>query len=274
MSATSAPRLPRGSGRGHRARPARPLPWGALGVVTALLAWEILALVVHNAKGIPRLAGPASVVARLISYATGGLVTDVLSSLEVFAGGWIAGGLAGVLIGVALGRVRLLGELFLPVVEAMRPVSSIAWVPLSIVWFGLGYASKAFVVGLAVFLVVIVYAVDSATRIHKDVERAADMLGMRGIDRLRFVVLPGIISEVLVGLRVALMAGWGTVIIAELTAADTGLGEHLVSAQQSYDIPEVMATMVCFAVVGFALNALFSGLQNLLVPWQRGGRSE
>jgi len=147
-------------------------------------------------------------------------------------------------------------------------VSSIAWVPLSIVWFGFGLTSKVFLVGLAVFLVVIVYAVDGSRRVPHDLERTATMLGMNGWQRFRSVVLPGTLSEVLIGSRVALMSGWGTVIVAELVAADSGLGAHLIGVEQSYDVPAVMATMICFAVTGFAMNAAFTFAERRLLPWR------
>src|SRR6185312_8301062 len=154
------------------------------------------------------------------------------------------GVVAATLIGLVLGRSALAGNIFLPVVEAIRPVSSIAWVPLSIVWFGFGLTSKVFLVGLAVFLVVIVYAVDGSRRVPADLERTATMLGMNDRQRFASLVLPGTLTEVLIGSRVALMSGWGTVIVAELVAADSGLGAHLIAVEQSYNVPAVMATMI------------------------------
>jgi ABC-type nitrate/sulfonate/bicarbonate transport system permease component len=94
------------------------------------------------------------------------------------------------------------------------------------------------------------------------------MLGMGRARRLRYAILPATLGEALIGLRVALMAGWGTVIIAELVAADAGLGARLVASQRSFDISAVMATMVCFGAFGFLLDATFSRLQVRLVPWQ------
>jgi ABC-type nitrate/sulfonate/bicarbonate transport system permease component len=125
-----------------------------------------------------------------------------------------------------------------------------------------------FLVALAVFLVVIVYAVDGSRRVRPDLERTATMLGMNGWQRFRNLVLPGTLTEVLIGSRVALMAGWGTVIVAELVAADSGLGAHLIGVQQSYNVPAVMATMACFGIAGFLLNALFSALERRLLPWR------
>jgi len=245
------------------------LIFGCAGVLLALGVWSLLSHLLAGGGGvINRLAGPLTVGRELVAYAVTDLRRDLMSSLEVFVIGWLTGAASATVIGLALGRVHLLGNVFLPVVEAIRPVSSIAWVPLSIVWFGFGLTSKVFLVGLAVFLVVIVYAVDGSSRIRDDLARTAAMLGMNGWERFRHLVLPGTLAEVLIGSRVALMAGWGTVIVAELVAADSGLGAHLIAVQQSYDIPAVMATMICFGLAGFLLNALFTVAEKRLMPWR------
>lgn len=240
-----------------------------------LVLWAALSrMLAGDAGAIDRLAGPMAVAGELAAYATDGLLPDLASSVRIFAIGWLGGGAVAAVVGLLLGRVRILGRMFLPIVEAIRPVSSIAWVPLSIVWFGFELAGKVFLVGLAVFLVVIVYAVDGSTRIAPDLIRTTTMLGMSPLQRFRYLVLPGTLSEVLIGFRVGLMAGWGTVIIAELVAADSGLGAHLMAVQRGYDVAAVMSTMVCFAVAGFAMTVLFGWAERRLLPWRQDGRGE
>jgi ABC-type nitrate/sulfonate/bicarbonate transport system permease component len=251
--------------------PPRVQAWllGLAGVAVALVLWTWLAHLLEGGGGvINRLPTPLRVARELVEYASSGLAADLVSSLRVFGLGWLIGAALATLVGLVLGRMQALGNVFLPVIEAIRPVSSIAWVPLSVVWFGFGLSGKVFLVGLAVFLVVIVYAVDGARRIPPDLARTADMLGMGGWQRFASLVLPGTLTEVLIGSRVSLMAGWGTVIVAELVAADTGLGAHLIAVEQSYDVPAVMATMACFGFTGFVMNALFTLLERRLMPWR------
>jgi len=95
------------------------------------------------------------------------------------------------------------------------------------------------------------------------------MLGMSARQGFLHLILPGTLAEVLIGARVSLMSGWGTVIVAELVAADAGLGAHLISVQQSYDVAAVVATMICFGASGFAMNALFTIVERRLMPWRR-----
>lgn len=243
---------------------------GGAGALAALVAWTLLSYALASGGGvINRLPDPLTVARELVRYAGGELVRDLLFSLRVFALGWLLGATCATLAGLALGRVAVLGSTFLPIVEAIRPVSSIAWVPLSIVWFGFGLTSKVFLVALAVFLVVIVYAVDGSRRVPADLARTATMLGMNGWQRFRSLILPGTLAEVLIGSRVSLMAGWGTVIVAELVAADFGLGAHLIAVEQSYNVPAVIATMICFGLTGYLMNAGFSVLERALMPWRR-----
>lgn len=249
--------------------------YGFVGALIALAAWTLLSQLLAGGGGvINRLPPPTTVARQLAQYARGDLAGDLVSSLRVFAIGWLSGAGCATVIGLLLGRVRALGSVFLPIVEAIRPVSSIAWVPLSIVWFGFGLSGKVFLVGLAVFLVVIVYAVDGSARVPADLERSATMLGMNGWRRFRHLILPSTLAEVLIGSRVALMAGWGTVIVAELVAADSGLGAHLIAVEQSYDVPAVMATMACFGLTGFLMNALFTLAEKRLLPWRHDVEAE
>lgn len=251
---------------------ARALSWilGCAGMLAALAIWALLShLLAHGGGVINRLPGPLPVAQQLFEYASHDLAQDLRSSLKVFVVAWFAAVVCATLVGLLLGRVNLLGNIFLPVIEAIRPVSSIAWVPLSIVWFGFGFTSKMFLVGLAVFLVVIVYAVDGASRIPSELSRTAAMLGMNGWQRFRSLILPGTLSEVLIGARVSLMSGWGTVIVAELVAADSGLGAHLISVEQSYNVSAVAAAMICFGLTGFLMNQLFTLIEARLMPWRR-----
>ena len=249
--------------------------FGCAGALVALAVWTLLSqLLAHGGGVINRLPTPVAVARKLVAYAGKDLASDLLASLHVFAVGWLVGAASAALIGLVLGRSDRLGRTFLPIVEAIRPVSSIAWVPLAIVWFGFGLTSKVFLVGLAVFLVVIVYAVDGSRRVPADLERTATMLGMNGWQRFRNLVVPGTLAEVLIGSRVALMSGWGTVIVAELVAADSGLGAHLIAVEQSYDVPAVMATMICFAAAGFAMNAASTFAERRLLPWRHDRERE
>jgi ABC-type nitrate/sulfonate/bicarbonate transport system permease component len=251
-------------------------PWcyGLLGALAFLAFWTAMSIWLQGGGGvINRLPTPLAVFRELVNYSSTTLWLDLAASLRVFLVGWAAGGVLAILIGILIGRSRIFAAMFGPVVEAIRPISSIVWVPLAVVWFGFGFSSKIFLVGLAVFLVVIVYAIDGSRRIPADLQRTANMLGMSPVRKFTALILPGTLNEVLVGMRVALMSGWGTVIVAELVAADYGLGAQLIAVQQRYDVAAVMATMMCFGLAGFVMNVVFTQAEKHLLPWHREARS-
>ena len=106
---------------------------GFMGAVAALVVWTLLAYALAGGGGaINRLPTPLTVARELYRYAASELLRDLLFSLRVFVIGWVIGAVLATLVGLLLGRVRIIGNIFLPIVEAIRPVSSIAWVPLSI----------------------------------------------------------------------------------------------------------------------------------------------
>jgi len=236
-----------------------------VGFILLFLIWE---LAVESGVKEYILPSPVSVAQGFFDQWPNLLNNAWDTTLEIIAGYALA-----IVVSIPLALLiafsRVAEETVYPLVVFLQIVPKIAVAPLFIIWFGFGFTSKAFLVGLAVFLVVIVYAVDGCRRIPDDLARTAAMLGMNRRQRFRNLILPGTLVEVLIGARVSLMSGWGTVIVAELVAANSGLGAHLISVQQSYDVAAVVATMICFGVTGFAMNALFSAAEERLLPWRR-----
>lgn len=246
---------------------------GAAGLFIVIAVWWVIALIVPH-RPIDPLPSPAIVAAKLWSAARGSLALDIIASLKEALGGWVVGAVAAIAAGTAVGRIRLVKGLVYPIIEFLRPISNLAWVPVAIVWFGLGYTSKLFVVGIAVFFVVVLYVIRGVGNIDASLSKVADSLGLRGRRRVMVLTIMGSLEDIVTGLRVSLMTGWGSVMIAELVAANTGLGAREIFAQQSYDIPGVMVGMVSFAVIGLALNSAFSLAERQLMPWSVKVRME
>lgn len=247
-------------------------PRGLLGLVVVIIGWWAISLVVPH-KPIDFLPSPISVGQMLWVGLRGSplygqsLYGDIAESLKEALGGWMAGAAAAIVVGTIIGRVRVARELIYPIVELLRPISNIAWVPLAIVWFGLGYADKVFVVAISVFFVVIMYVILATGRVDDELAKVADAVGLRGVRRTLVLDVMGSTAEIAAGLRVSLMAGWGSVMIAELVVANSGLGVLEIYAQQSYSLTGVMVGMVCFGSIGLALNTLFGAAERRLLPW-------
>ena len=240
---------------------------GFIGVAIFLLVWWLLAEVLprHPVVLVPT---PLSVF-HAFWRNRGQLGADVTASAAEAFGGWAIGSLAAILLGLVAGQVRVVRNTVVPVVEVLRPISPIAWAPLGIVWFGAGYTSKAFLVALISFFMLIVNVLHGATTVPPLLTRAADMLGINGVRRFLRVTLMSAVPDILTGLRLGLAAAWGGVIVAEIVAGQgtTGLGALELYAEQAYDVPTVILGMVIIAVLGFLFNAAFVRLERRLFPW-------
>jgi len=204
---------------------------------------------------------------------TDGLMANIGASAKVAFGGWLVGSFAALVIGILIGRIRWVRDVVNPMIEVLRPVSALVWVPLAIVWFGIGYNSKLFIVALATFFVVVVYVISGAESIDDRYLKVARMLAMNRWRTYRHIVIPSATPSILIGLRQGLAISWGGVIIAELVAGDKGVGAMELQAQQSFDLNLVVVAMIVFAVLGFAAVAVFNIAERLIVPWaahQRG----
>lgn len=266
MTALQAPSVPAAPAVRARRRPRARRLVGLIGPVLFLAGWSLLALLFRNAQ--PEVIPAPWAVARAIPRAwEQGLGSDIVASVQVAAGGWVVGCLAALVIGVAIGRIHWIREIVNPIIEVLRPVSALAWVPLAVVWFGIGYSSKLFIVALATFFVAVVHIVQGAEAVDGRHLKAARMLSLSRRDIYRFVVIPSAVPEIMLGLRQGLGVAWGGVIIAELVAGDKGVGAMELLAQQGYDFPLVVIGMVVFALLGFAAVAVFGLVERLVFPW-------
>lgn len=196
-----------------------------------------------------------------------GLGGDIVASVEEAAGGWFLGVAGALAIGVPLGRLRWLKGIVNPVIEVIRPVSALVWVPLAIVWFGIGYSSKLFIIALATFLVVVVHVIQGVAAADPRHLKVARMLSMRRRQVYRDIILPSAVPEIMTGFRVGLAIAWGAVIIAELVAGNTGVGAMEILAQEGGDMNLVVVGMIVFAALGLITVLVFGFAERLAFPW-------
>jgi ABC-type nitrate/sulfonate/bicarbonate transport system permease component len=242
-------------------------------VLAVLGGWTFLAWLLYS----PRLQlfpGPWAVAVRLVQLARTELLADIGASLAEAAGGWVIGSLLGIAAGALIGRVPAVRFLLQPVLDFLRFISPLAWVPLAILWFGIGYGSKAFIIALVSFFIVVVNASHGMAVRDREAEKAARALRLRPLQRAE-VVLMSAMPDILLGLRVALGAAWGGVVLSELVAGDVGLGAMESYGGQSFDVAQIMVGMLVLAAMGYAANFGFVRAQRRLFPWitgNRGGR--
>lgn len=217
------------------------------------------------------LPSPWNVAGAIYQLAgSGQLLTDALASVQrVLIGFLIAAGL-GIGLGAFLGRNRRVAPYAVPFVEALRPIPPIAWIPLGILWFGIGNATSYFIVSIGAFFPIFTNtfaAVKATDRIQLN---AALSLGASPWLTFTDVLLPSALPMILTGLRVGLGIAWMSVVASELTAARSGLGYMMSLNRLMLQTENVVAGMVAIGFIGYLMNRLMASLQEHLTPWRKG----
>jgi len=175
--------------------------------------------------------------------------------------------LIGIPTGIAMGLSPALRGLLDPLIELYRPVPPLAYLPLMVIWFGIGETSKILLIYLAIFAPVTLATLAGVKNCRQVRVRAAQALGASRWQLLRFVILPGALPEILTGLRIGLGVGWSTLVAAELIAATRGLGFMVQSAGEFLATDVVLAGIGVIAVIAFSLEVGLRALQRRLTPW-------
>ncbi|PWC44307.1 ABC transporter permease subunit [Azospirillum sp. TSO22-1] len=176
--------------------------------------------------------------------------------------------LAAVPAGIALGLSPVARGVLEPVIEFYRPIPPLAYLPLIVIWFGIGELSKVLLIALAVFAPVVLATAAGVRSVDPERVNAARSLGATRGQVVRLVVLPSALPDILTGIRIGLGVGWSTLVAAELVAATRGLGFMVQSAAQFLVTDVVVLGILVIAAVAFALEILVRLAQRLLVPWQ------
>ena len=188
------------------------------------------------------------------------------------AGGYGVAAVLGIPLGIAMGWFPALFAALNPVIQLLRPISPIAWIPLAILWFGIGDLSPIFLIFLASFFPIVVNATAGVHTIERHYIRAAANFGVRGLRLLRLVILPAALPHIIVGMRISLGVAWLVVVAAEMIALTSGLGFLIMDSRNAgnrYDL--VVAGMVLIGVTGLLLDGLMRRLEQLReVRWRYG----
>lgn len=173
----------------------------------------------------------------------------------------------GVPVGILMGLSATARGILDPLIELYRPVPPLAYLPLMVIWFGIGETSKILLIYLAIFAPVAMSALAGVKSAQQVRIRAAQSLGGSRWQVLWFVILPGALPEILTGLRIGLGVGWSTLVAAELIAATRGLGFMVQSAGEFLATDVVLAGIAVIALIAFTLELGLRALQRRLTPW-------
>jgi NitT/TauT family transport system permease protein len=192
------------------------------------------------------------------------LWADIVDSLRRVGIGFGLAAVIGIPLGLALGWYPALNQVVNPVIQILRPISPIAWIPVAIVFFGVGERPAVFLVFLSAFFPILVACASGVSNVPAIYRRAGLNFGLTPTQILSRVVFPAALPQILIGLRIALGVAWLVVVAAEMIAVDSGLGFLVIDSRNSgkrYDL--VVGAMLIIGLIGLALDFCFRRLETI-----------
>ncbi len=219
------------------------------------------------------LPPPEAVWSRLVEIARDGyrgftLFEHLGWSLYRVIAGFFLGALVGIPLGYAMGLSDWFRGWFDPIVEFMRPVPPLALIPLVIIWFGIGEQGKLVLLFLAALWIMTISARAGVSGVNISKIHAAYSLGASKWQIMRHVIVPNSLPEIFTGARVAMGVCWGTVVAAELVAAEKGAGQMIVAASKFQLTDIVIMGIILIGVIGYSIDILMRVLERWLIPWK------
>lgn len=241
-----------------------------------LVAWEVLVRAAGKTALVPYPTGVVQAIARTVGDGT--LVAATSGSLFRVLLGFVIGGALGIPLGMLMGLVQPIHRAISPIVDSLRSIAPIAWIPMALLWLGIRGNAALFIVAYAAFFPFVVNAVQGARLIDRNLLNAARGLGAGRALILRSVVLPSALPAILTGARISMAFAWGSIIAAELAmglkvnaggVAAVGLGQLMVSTLYvRRDVNGLVLYMIVIGIISLIIDLAMRRLQRALTPWR------
>jgi len=214
------------------------------------------------------LPAPSQVLSRAVkTYEQGMLIQHVLASTRRVMVGFLLASLAAIPFGIFLGTSRFFMAVFDPIISLLRPLPSMSWIPISLLWLGITETQKYSIVFMGSFAPSLLYVIEATKGIDPILIRAAQNLGATRKDIMKEVILPGSLPQIIAGLKVMLGIAWTCVISAELVAASKGLGFMIMNGKEYFQTDTVLLGMVLISLTVMLFDFAFKRIERRILPW-------
>jgi NitT/TauT family transport system permease protein len=250
----------------------RAIALGAGFPILLILIWD-RAVAMTGTRLIP---SPYQVAVMMYDFSFGGIYDDAFSgtilihvwkSVQRVYGGFFLAALIGIPLGLLIGRIKLLRQLLDPTISLLRPIPVTAWLPLSMIFFGLGPNAAIFLVFLGAFYPILLNTMFGVRSIDPRLFEAASMLGCSGTRMFRQIVLPASLPAIFNGLRVAHGFAWILIVVGEMTGVPTGLGSVVMDGRTLSRTDLVITGMIVIGACGFITDRIIVAISNRLLSW-------
>lgn len=220
------------------------------------------------------LPTPIDVVrAGIDAIQTGELQANIIASMRRVIQGFGIAAVSGVVVGLAVGTWRPLEKLVEPMIELLRPIPPLAFLPMMVLWFGIGEMSKIAFIAYAAFFPIFTTTLEGIKYVDPVLIRAASSLGASRTDLFRYVVLPAATPSIITGLRLGFGLSFFVIVAAEFIAADSGLGYMINDARTFFLVSQMLLGAVVIGLIGFIVNIALRGVESWLLRWRVATRS-
>ena len=265
------------------------IAWREAGVglivpAVVIAAWQAVAMLGWvNPQVLP---SPLAVVEKWIAYLlpmqpytegnwlqwalSGELIHDAMGSLYRVVVGFVIGAGLALPLGLSMGASARVYAWMNPLVQLLRPIPPIAYIPLSILWFGLGNPPAVFLIALGAFFPVLMNTIAGVRQVDGIYIRAARNLGASGGTMFLRVMLPAAVPYILSGVRIGIGTAFIVVIVSEMIAVNNGLGFRILEAREYFWSDKIIAGMISIGLIGLAIDTAVNKLNNYLLRWHRG----
>jgi NitT/TauT family transport system permease protein/taurine transport system permease protein len=259
--------------KSRRRAHARRLATGAAGLLVLVLIWQLVATVLADPVTLPSATQTVQAFFHYLNrpYPSQGspLWIDAVTSLRRILAGFAIGVSAGVVLGAGMSASRVVRHLIDPVIEVLRPLPPLAFIPLFIIWFGIGELPKEVLIVIGVTPIMAVTTVAALDEVPEDLRLCARTLGATGLYTLARVQIRAALPGILTGMRIAMAGAWTSIVAAELIAATSGLGYLIMQAGDYLNTALVFSGILSIAILGLVLDAGLRGLLLLADPSRR-----
>ncbi len=240
-----------------------------ISIITFLALWE--SIVQAGFVQPLFLPAPTMVYSDFIRlYERGEIWLHVSASARRVLVGFALAGAVAVPLGILLGASKFLKAIADPILSILRPLPSMSWIPLSLLWLGITEAQKYSIVFMGSFAPTVLYTIEATRSIDPVLIRAALNLGATRAKLMREVILPGALPPIISGLKVMLGIAWTTVISAELVAADKGLGYLIMDGKEFFRTEQVLLGMALISLTVMIIDVTFRSVEKKIIPWMEG----
>lgn len=236
-----------------------------------LLIWQIGVSVSDLSKV---LSGPIPVITSFFKgfvspIGKHTLPMHILWSMRRVLPAYVVGSLSGIVLGILMGWYPIVNAIFRPIYHFMRPIPPIAWIPLSILWFGIGESSKYFLIFLAAFMPIVLNCYSGVIGVDPTLIKCSKMLGASDRQLFLSVIVPASVPNIFAGLQVGLSGSWATIVAAEMIRSSEGVGWIIVTSQDTNNSVQTLVGIIAIGIMGYILAIVMRKLEDILCRWNR-----